>query len=156
MDEIIIDKIEWTAPEYKHEDKSMDFLWAIGVVTIVVFGLAIWKQNYLFSIFILISGASLVLFSVRRPQDITYKIETGGLTLGKDYYEWKKIKGFHVKKKEDAAVLLIEIDKYMLPVYTLPLPIELIQNTKESLAKIIPDIELEESKSMKFMEKLGF
>lgn len=156
MDEIIIDKIEWIAPEYKHEDKSMDFLWAIGIVTIVVFGLAIWKQSYLFSIFILVSGASLILFSVRRPQDITYKIETNGITLGKDYYEWKKIKGFHIIKKDNDAVLLVELDKYMLPVYTLPLPIELVQKTKESLLKIIPDMELEESKSMKFMEKIGF
>ncbi|HAE36934.1 MAG: hypothetical protein UR85_C0002G0017 [Candidatus Nomurabacteria bacterium GW2011_GWF2_35_66] len=156
MEEIIIDKIEWFAPEYKHEEKSIDFLWAIGLVALVVCGLAIWFQNYLFAVFIIISGASLILFSIRHPQEIQYAIETSGISLGKDKYPWKEIKGFHIKKEEDYAVLLIELNKYLLPVYTIPLPIDQIPIIKESLLKIIPNIELEESRSMKFMEKLGF
>jgi hypothetical protein len=51
---------------------------------------------------------------------------------------------------------LIELDKYLLPIYTIPLPIELLSKVKESLLKISTNIELEESKSMKFMEKIGF
>ena len=156
MEEIIINKTEWSAPEYKHEEKSIDFIWAIGLIALVMCVIATWKQNYLFAIFIFISGCSLVLFSIRHPQEVNFSIETSGLTMGKDKYEWKKIKGFHIKKEEARAVLLIEINKYFLPVYTIPLPIELVDTVRESLSKIIPNIELEESKSTKFMEKLGF
>lgn len=156
MEEIIIEKIEWSAPEYKHEEKSMDFLWAIGLVTLIACGLAIWTKNYVFAIFLLISGASLILFSIRHPQEVIFSIETTGLTMGKDKYIWKDIKGFNIKKENGYAVLLVELNKYFLPVYTIPLPIDKIPDVKESLLKIIPNIELEESKSMKFMEKLGF
>lgn len=156
MEEIILNKIEWQAPEYKHEEKSMDFFWTIGVVALVLFVFAVWQQNFVFAIFIIVSAASLFLFSIRHPQVMTFVIETSGLTLGKDKYEWKKIKGFHIKKESDRAVLLIEINKYLLPVYTIPLPFDMADQVKDSLIKVIPNIELEESKAMKFMEKLGF
>lgn len=156
MEEIILDKIEWQAPEYKHKDKSVDFLWTIGLVALVMLGLAIWNQNYIFAVFIFISGGTLILFSIREPENINFIIETSGLSLGKDKYEWKKIKGFHIKKENNEAILLIEINKYFLPVYTISLPIELADTVRESLMKVTPNIELEESKSMKFMEKLGF
>jgi hypothetical protein len=156
MEEIIIDKIEWSAPEYKHKEKSIDFLWTIGLGALIACGLAIWLGNYLFAVFLVISGASLILFSIRHPEEVHFVIETSGITLGKDKYPWKEVKGFHIKKEEDYAVLLIELNKYLLPIYTIPLPLNQIPEVKESLLKIIPNIELEESKSMKFMEKLGF
>lgn len=156
MDEIIIDKVEWSAPEYKHEEKSIDFIWAIGLVALVACGIAVWQHNYLFAVFLIIAGASLILFSIRHPRDVSFSIETTGITIGKDKYEWKSIKGFDIKKNDGSPVLLIELDKYFLPVYTIPLPLDLIPSIKESLLKVIPNIELEESKSVKFMEKVGF
>ena len=156
MEEIIIDKIEWFAPEYKHKEKSTDFVWTIGLGAIVACGLALWFHNYLFAVFLVISGASLILFSIRHPEEVHFVIETKGIMLGKDKYGWKDVKGFDIKKEEDYAVLLIELNKYLLPIYTIPIPQEQIPEVKNSLLKIIPKIELEESRSMKFMEKLGF
>ena len=156
MEEIILDKIEWQAPEYKHKDKSIDFIWAIGLVAIVMCGFAIWQANYVFAIFILVSAATLILFSIRQPQNVIFIIETSGFSMGKDKYEWKKIKGFNIKRQDNEASLLIELDKYLLPIYTISLPLELADSTRENLLKVIPNIELEESKSMKFMEKIGF
>lgn len=156
MEEIILEKIQWQAPEYKHKDKSIDFIWTIGLIAIVMCGLAIWKQNYVFAIFIFISGCTLIFFSIRSPEEITFSIETEGFSLGKDKYEWKKIKGFHIKREKNESILLIKIDKYLLPVYTIPLPNELADKVRESLSKVTENIELEESKSMKFVEKIGF
>jgi len=156
MEEIILDRMEWQAPEYKHKDKSIDFIWAIGLVALVMCGFAIWQANYVFAIFIIVSAATLILFSIRRPQELVFIIETNGFSMGKDKYEWKKIKGFNIKKENNEASLLIELDKHILPVYTVSLPIELADNARENLLRVIPNIELEESKSMKFMEKIGF
>jgi len=156
MEEIIIDKIEWSAPEYNHKEKSIDFLWAIGLGTIVICGIALWLANYLFAVFILVGGIELILFSVRHPQEVHFVIDTNGITLGKEKYVWKNVKGFHIKKEDDYALLLIELNKYLLPIYTIPLPLDQVQSVKESLLKVIPNIELEENKSMKFMEKIGF
>ncbi len=156
MEEVIINKIEWYAPEYKHKEKSIDFIWTIGLVTIVSCVIAFWLKNYLFAVFILISGASLILFSIRHPEDVYFSIEDEGFTLGKDRYSWTKIKGYNIKKENDESILLLEVDKRLLPVYTIPLPKEKTDQIKETLSKVAQSKDIEESKSMKFMEQLGF
>lgn len=155
MEDIVIEKIEWSALEYKHKEKSVDFIWTIGLVAFVVFIVALWMKNYLFGIFCIVGGASLILFSIREPEEAYYSIETEGLTMGKDKYPWKKIKGFDIKKKEDEDVLLVELDKHFLPIHSLPLPKDKTSLVKETLQKVTKRIELEESKSMQFAEKIG-
>lgn len=155
-EEVTINKIEWVGLEYNHREHSTDWYWSIGLITLIAFGITVWFKNYVFGIFILISGASLALFALRHPPEVTFIIETEGLTMGKDKYEWKNIKGFDVKKGKDFSKLLIETKKYFLPVYTIPIPNELVDEIKESLNKVTSRLELNESPSMLFMEKLGF
>lgn len=158
MDEIKINTIEWSAPEYVHKERSNDWFWAIGLVTIVACGIAIWLHNYVFAIFLLISGGCLIMFTLRAPQEVKYVIETKGLTMGKDLHTWKSIKSFNIKKNDtdSSAKLLIETGKHFLPIYTIPLPKELAEEVKDTLLKVATRSEIDESRSMIFMEKLGF
>jgi len=158
MDEVQINTITWQAPEYTHKERGNDWFWAIGLITVVACGVAIWFHNYVFAIFLLLSGGTLIMFTMRSPEDVTYVIENKGLSMGKDLYEWKSIKSFNIKKndKDVYAKLLIETSKYFLPVYTIPLPKEMTDEIKQTLLKIIPRSEIDESKSMAFAEKLGF
>ncbi len=151
--------ITWSAPEYIHKDRSVDFFWTIGLVTLVVFVLTLWFHNYLFAVFILVSGGCLFLFTIRPPQELTFTIESQGLSIGSDFYEWQNIKGFTIKKKKKAepyAKLLIKTSRYFLPIFTIPLPEELVEKVREVLLKVSTPIELEESPSMQFMERMGF
>ena len=158
MDEIKINTLQWSAPEYSHKERDNDWFWTLGVITIVACGIALWFHNYLFAVFIFISGCCLIMFTLRHPQDVTYIIETKGLSMGKDLYTWKSLKSFNIKNKEEDifAKIIIETSKYFLPVYTIPLPKELEDEAKETLLKILPRSEVDESPSMLFMEKLGF
>lgn len=156
MEEIILETIEWQAPEYTHKKRTADFLWTIGLVALLASGVAIWLTNYIFAIFILISGACLIMFTIREPEEINFSIKTEGLITGKDKHEWKSIKGFNIKNGEPYGKLLIETSKYFLPIYTIPIPSSLVDRAKESLQKVIPNIEIIESGSMAFAEKVGF
>jgi len=158
MDEIIINTISWTSPEYKHKERGNDWFWLLGLITIIACGIAIWLHNYIFAIFIFISGCCLVIFSIKHPQNISYVVETKGLTMGKDLHTWKSIKSFNIKNNEtdNYAKLLIETGKYFLPIYTIFLPKEMVDDVKETLLKVIPRSEINESGSMVFMEKIGF
>jgi len=158
MDEITLNKIEWSVPEYSHKERGNDWFWTIGLITLVACGIAIWLHNYVFAIFLLISGCSLIMFTLRHPQEVTYMIETKGLSMGKDLYQWKGLKSFNIKniETEPYSKLMIETSKYFLPVYTIPVPKDLEMKVKETLLLVIPRSEIDESKSMIFMEKLGF
>lgn len=155
MEEITLETIEWQAPEYNHKKRGPDFFWAIGLIALVLAIIAAWMTNYVFAIFIIVSGASLIMFTLREPQDMNFTIKTEGLFIGKDRYEWKNIKGFNVKNGDPYGKLLIETSKYFLPVYTIPLPTSITEEVKTELIKIIPNKEIGESPSMAFAEKVG-
>lgn len=158
MDEIKLNTLSWTVPEYFHKERGNDWFWTIGLITIIACGIAIWLHNYVFAIFLFISGCCLILFTLRHPQDVTYTIETRGLFMGKDLYPWKGLKSFNIKniETETHLKLMIETSKYFLPIYTIPVPKNLESQVKETLLLVLPRSEIDESKSMVFMEKLGF
>ena len=81
MDEIIIEKIEWSTLEHEHKDHSVDWFWTIGLITLISCGASLWFGNYIFSIFIFISGISLILVSIRHPQEMNFVIKTKGLIM---------------------------------------------------------------------------
>lgn len=158
MDEIIINTIEWSAPEYTHKERGNDWFWTLGLITIAAVVVAIWTKNYVFAVFLAVAGFSLIMFTMRPPQEVHFIIETKGLTMGRDLHTWKDLKSFNVKNNDKDAFgkLLIETKKYFLPIYTLPFPKEKIDEIKETLLKVLPRSEIDESPSMVFMEKLGF
>lgn len=156
MEEVIITPIEWQAPEYSHKERSMDWFWTIGLIALIGTVIAFWFHNYVFGIFILISGACLIMFTMRPPQMMSFSIKTEGLSIGKDEHIWKSVKGFSIKSGTPYNKLMILTSKKFLPVYTIPFPESLTTEIRETLSKVIEPIEIEESKSMLFAEKLGF
>jgi hypothetical protein len=156
MENVSIDTIEWKAPEYTQVEHSVDWFWAIGLITLVAAGLAVWQSNYLFAVFIFISGACLVLFNMRTPQEVNFVIETGGFTINNIKHSWNNIAGFNVKDGSPYSKILVKTSKKFIPVYTVLIPSDLVPYVKENLVKVTPNIELEESHSIRFVEKLGF
>ena len=156
MEKIDINTIEWQAPEYTHKERGNDFLWTIGIVALAGAIIAIWFGNPVFGIFILISGACLIMFTIRKPEEITFSIGSDGIKMGKDLHTWKTLKSFNMKESEPYNKLMVETTKNFLPIYTLPVPHSIAEEVRAALLQVIPNNEIEESRSMLFMEKLGF
>lgn len=157
MEEIVIEKTEWTAPEYSHKDRSIDWFWSVGILAFLGAIVAVWFHGYIFAIFIILSGASLIFFNAREPEMINFSIGTEGFIVKKEKHTWKEIQGFSIKEKSDEEYdkLLLLTSKKFLPVYTIPFPKEIRNVLDESLKKVSKKIELEESRSMAFMDKIG-
>jgi len=158
MNEIVLETIKWTAPEYSHKEHDNDWFWTIGVVTIAACIIAIWLGSFIFAIFLFISGVCLFAFTARPPQILNFTIETKGLSVEKDFYPWKEIKSFNTKEKEDGEFykLIIETNKNFLPIHTILMPKEITSTVKNELKKIINHSEIDESRTIIFAEKLGF
>lgn len=154
--EITIERIEWQAPEYTHKERSTDWFWSIGLGALALCIGAVWFHNYVFAIFILISGASLIMFTLRHPQIMTFAIDKEGLIIDKEVHPWNKVKGFRIKDDGIYPKLLVLTAKQFMPMYTIPLVPNIVADVKDTLLKIIPETEIEESRSTLFMEKIGF
>ncbi len=156
MEETLFAPIEWSAPEYTHKERNADWFWTIGLVALVGAILALWFHNYVFAIFILISGACLIMFTLRPPQITTFTVKTESLLIGKDEYLWRNIKGFNIKSGNPYGKLIILTSKKFLPVYTIPFPQAVADQLREALPKVTEPLDLQESQSMVFAEKIGF
>ena len=152
--DIHIQPFSWTAYEYNHIPRSIDWFWGLGLLTIVGAIAAIYFGNYLFAIFILVAGFVLILLNLRHPQEIEFKINQEGITVAGKIYEYKDIKGFTVLEK-NSPKLLIETTQYFLPVITLPIPSDHTKTIRATLSDILPELELKESHTVILIEKLG-
>lgn len=158
MNEIHIETIKWSAPEYLHKEHSNDWFWTIGLLAILGCIAAIWFGNYIFAIFIFISGISLIMFTARPPKMFNFSIDAKGIKADRDEFVWKNLKGFNIKEVESGEFdkLLIETDKNFLPIYTFMVPKDIVESAKDEISKKINRIDIDESRTTQFAEKIGF
>jgi len=155
-EKIIIETKTWEAHEYHHVPRSMDWVWAVGLIALLMAVAAFYFHNPLFGIFILLSGTILIVLTLRQPDTMIFELNSEGFKTGTHFHPFKKLKGFIIKEGNPNNKLIIEIDKYFLPVCTFPLPKEISKEVETELLKMIPKIELHEPQTLQFMEKIGF
>ncbi len=151
-----VEKISWRKNEYEHTIKSMDYVWGIGLVALVGIIITLWLHNYLFALFILVAGVSLVMVSVRIPKEIDFEINNDGIIAGDITYEKKKLKGFKITTKQDEPVLLLETSRIYMPIVIIPIQEEQKDEIKGAMLILTEEKDLKIPSSIQIMDKIGF
>lgn len=153
-------KLTWSTKEYDHSPKSVDWYWAIGIVTVVVIVISVLYKNYLFAVFIFLGMIILSYFNSRRPRTIMVQITNRGIQIADELFLYTRIKGFWVepeKKRKDRFHLLIQTNRFFSPLLSVPIPEKVSRNhLREILLVHIPEKELHENPAYEIMEGLGF
>jgi hypothetical protein len=115
-----LEKIEWEAPEYEFHEKSPDWFWTLGIITLALFLSAVLLHSFLFGFLILLAGFSLALFGARKPNIVSLKVNAQGIHIGNRIYPYENLKCFWVDyeppyKKE----IIIESKKTFMPHLTI-------------------------------------
>ena len=76
--------------------------------------------------------------------------------MGRQKFIWKSIDGFNIKKGEPYTKLIIKTTQKFLPVLMVPVPSEIISEIQSTLQEVLPTVEIEESRGMQFLERIGF
>jgi len=76
--------IEWKAPEFEYEPKSVSWYWMSLIVSIILISIALWQKNFLFVIFIIIAELILIYFSNQFPKIWDFKIDDNGISISKE------------------------------------------------------------------------
>lgn len=153
-----IKTIEWSVPEYFHKEHTNDWYWTIGLITLVVFIFSLWKNNFVFSIFILISGICLIIFSIKKPQILEIQINNEGIRMSRTFFSWKDIKSFNVKEteSEEYSKIIFDTTQKILPIYAIFLPKEIEEDVVAEITKVAEKSEIEEPHSIQLADKIGF
>lgn len=149
--------VTWEAPEHHHIEKSHDWYWALGILTIASTVTALFLGNILFGMLILIAGGILSIAAAREPQIIPYAVTARGVRVGNDLFPYSTLDSFYVDEDNPLGPqLLVKSKRLLMPILVIPLPDEVMDEVDEVISERLPEEELEEPFFNKLLEFLGF
>lgn len=149
--------ISWQALEYKQKEKTVDWYWAVGIISLAIVVISIFTHNILFAILIIISTGILLSFSINKPSIVNISINQKGITVEKEMYPFVTLESFWVESLHaDDEKILLKSKKLMMPLITIPLEEHHHLDVREFLLQYLKEEEMHEPLGTKIMEKLGF
>jgi hypothetical protein len=152
-------KITWEALDHIPVEKSDDWFWVIGIIAIGGAILAIYFNNILFAILILIGTFTIFIQSNSEPQIEKYEINRKGLVVGSRLYPHSTLESYYVIDEDgwDRDRILFKSTKMFMPLIIVPLgegnnP----EEVNDFLIEYLNEEHLEESTIEKISILLGF
>lgn len=138
--------ISWQALEYAYIKKTPDWYWAVGILTIGLFIVALIFSNFLFSIFVLLSGFTIALYGARAPQVVSFCLSIEGVRIRDRVYPYDVLKSFWIfYHPPQVKELSIESQKLIMPQIKIPLGEANPAQVRAYLQQFLPERQQEES-----------
>lgn len=151
-----MDKLSWELYEYEEKNKNTDWFWALGIIVITGSATSIIYKNYFFAVLIVLGGILIGFFANKKPDLVSYELNTEGLQIKNRIFPFKDIKSFCINTEKKPS-LLIRTSRFMFPIISVPIEYmhaNEIQNI--FLYKDIKEEELKETLPEKIMEYFDF
>jgi hypothetical protein len=152
-------KISWEALDHIETDKSDDWFWVIGIIAVGGAILAIYFNNVLFALLILIGTFSLFLQSGAKARMESFELNRKGLVIGKRLYPYSTLESYYVVDEDgwDRDRILFKSTKTFMPLIVVPLGEDSDpEEVSEFLIQYLNEEHLEESAIEKISILLGF
>jgi hypothetical protein len=114
-------RIEWDAHEYEHKERSSDWFWAVGILSVSIAVAAVIFGNVIFGIFILTAVFSLALFINREPDSVHVIVDEKGVAKDKIRYPYSTLQSFWIDLEHSHPKILISSEKLFMPLIIVPL-----------------------------------
>lgn len=110
-----MDKLSWTTIEYIHQEKTTDWYWIVGIVTVSIAIISIIMSNIIFALLIIVASFTLSLFASKKPNDVDVVIDNLGIKVGKTIYPYIHLDSFWVETRENNDRILLKSKKLFMP-----------------------------------------
>lgn len=151
-------EITWQAPEFQYRYKNIFWYGASVALAAILIVLALWQNNLLFAIFVIIAEVMILFWAKETPRLLNFRLDNKGITIDKiKFYPYEDLKGFHVAQREDQSGALVLKTKNRLQSYVKILAnADDIPKIKEFLKNYLKEIEYEESLVSHISDLIGF
>ncbi|MFA6227407.1 MAG: hypothetical protein WC631_02945 [Candidatus Paceibacterota bacterium] len=150
-------KIIWHALEYKRKEKTADWYWAVGIISVCIAGIAIFLHDTLFAVFIILAVITLIMFSRREPKVMEVELNDRGLKVDKEHYHYISLESFWVDNTDEKEPkIILRSKKTISPLIVIPIEEYNHEDVRNFLLEKLSEKEMHEPLSQKVMEKLGF
>ncbi len=151
-----MEKISWHTQEYLHKEKTADWYWIVGIITVSVAVISIILNNIIFAILILVSSFTLSLFASKRPEIVEVVINDSGVTVGKTHYPYLNLESFWIETREMHPKILLKSKKIFMPFIIVLIEDIPVQKVHDSLSKHLHEEEHTEPILEKLLIYFGF
>jgi len=135
--------ISWDTLEYYHEPKSSNWFWAVGLISFSAAAAAVILMNFLFAIFAILAGFTVMLYGARAPRPIRCAVTDEGVLIQKKFYPFSQIDSFCVRENIFPPSLILKSQRIFLPYISIPLGETNLKLLKENLSKYLPEKRVE-------------
>jgi hypothetical protein len=143
-------RIEWDAHEYEHKERSSDWFWAVGIISISISVAAIIFGNAIFAILVLISVFSLALFINRPPENVHVVVTERGVARDKIFYPFSSLDSYWLDSDHPHPKIILRSEKVFMPLIVVPIGDMDPYKLDEVLSQFLP----EKFHSLPFVEKI--
>ena len=154
-----LEAISWRAYEFPHRPKTSDWYWAVGIVTIGAVVAAIFFNNVIFALLLMVACLALLLHANKPPRLLEYHLTQRGLVIDKNLYPISTIESFWIDEYDNGvAKLIVKSTKKTMVYIIAPLvpdvPADEVRH--HFFSHRVPEVEHHEPVSHQIMEYLGF
>lgn len=150
------ESITWQAPEYVYHEKSTNWYWILGIIALTAIIIGFLLSNILFSIFSLIAGLAVALFSAKKPEVFEYQVNEQGLRINNKLYPYPTLDIFWVDDETGDTILIAESKKPLVPQIVIPVEGIPSAELRDFLRDYLPEEYIERPWAQVIMERIGF
>lgn len=88
--------ISWRTPEYEYREKTTDWYWTLGIITLLLAIFAIWERNFIFFVMIIVGSFTVVLYAVKRPSIVSITISGRGVQIDDRLFPYETLQSFWI------------------------------------------------------------
>ena len=143
--------MEWEAPEHEHKERSSDWFWVAGIITVAIVFVSIIVGNIIFGILVLVSSVSLLMFINRKPENLHLVLNDHGVQRDNVFYPFETLESFWIDVEHPHNKIIIKSKKVLMPLIVVPISENVdLEIMREVLSKNL----IEEYHSLPLLEKL--
>lgn len=149
--------ISWNAPSHFYIQKSSDWYWSVGIITLALAAVAFIFGEIITGILILVAAGALVLHASHPAHELYCEINDRGVILDKVLYPFLTLDSFWVPHDEFPAKLILKSSKTFMPLIVIYMTDDVDpEQVREILLQYISETEHREPLLKHVLESLGF
>ena len=150
--------LHWDAFEYEPKDRSNDWFWAVGIITMAIAVTAIVLNNVLFGLVVILGGFVLSLYASRPPHRVEVVVDDLGIRIDSVFYAYRNLESFWVEEHHHIPKILLKSQRLVMPFISIPLDDDEVpaDDVRNYLVQHLPEVFHSETIFEKIIERLGF
>lgn len=148
--------IAWQALEHDHGERSADWYWTVGAISISLVILTAFFGNYLLAAVVALAAFASILHAQRGPDMIRYEIGPRGVVVNETLYTYTNLASFWIDHLAYRSRIVIKPKKSLAPLLVMPLADLNEDEVREHLEQYLDEVEHTESMTKKLLERIGF